>query len=209
MRHGDPFGLARVMSIKNQVKDEWDALECLKNNEKKSKKRNLTKDVETNFSDTIKNKKIKTMIDFDKNEYNSIKSIVIKENTTIEVTSRFIKEKMLMLSKVSIRSIMYDLIDVFCFPDETVKEIYCQNSIIKFNLYLNLTDTNPCSILFVKKNVRNPEKLFNISKILIFEILKQSKFAKIYFFSFTYLFHKHKYNFTNTSYNFKQKHVCR
>ena len=46
------------------------------------------------------------MIDFDKNEYNSIKSIVIKENTTIEVTSRFIKEKMLMLSKVSIRSIM-------------------------------------------------------------------------------------------------------
>ena len=73
MRHGDPFGLARVMSIKNQVKDEWDALECLKNNEKKSKKRNLTKDVETNFSDTIKNKKIKTMIDFDKNEYNSIK----------------------------------------------------------------------------------------------------------------------------------------
>ena len=35
------------------------------------------------------------MIDFDKNECNSIKSITIKGNTTIEVTSSFIKGKML------------------------------------------------------------------------------------------------------------------
>ena len=82
---------------------------------------------------------------------------------------------------------MYYLIDVFCFPDETVKEIYCQNSIIKFNLYLNLIDTNPCSILFVKKNVRNPEKLFNISKILIFEIVKQSKIVKRFFFIYLFI----------------------
>ena len=42
------------------------------------------------------------MIDFDKNECNSIKSIAIRGNTTIEVTSRFIKGKMLMFSKISI-----------------------------------------------------------------------------------------------------------
>ena len=60
------------------------------------------KDVEIKLSDVIKNKKIKTMIDFDKNECNSIKSIAIKGNTTIEVTSRFIKGKMLMFSKISI-----------------------------------------------------------------------------------------------------------
>ena len=59
------------------------------------------KDVELKLFDVIKNKKIKTMIDFDKNECNSIKSIAIKGNTTIEVTSRFIKGKMLMFSKVS------------------------------------------------------------------------------------------------------------
>ena len=53
-------------------------------------------------------------------------------------------------------SFVYDLIDVFSFPYETVKEMYSQNSIIKCHLYLNLTDTNSCSIfsiLFVKKNV--------------------------------------------------------
>ena len=60
------------------------------------------KDVEIKLSHVIKNKKIKTMIDFDKNECNSIKSIAIKGNATIEVTSRFIKGKMLMFSKVSI-----------------------------------------------------------------------------------------------------------
>ena len=131
---------------------------------KKKKKRKLTKDVEVKLTDAIKNKKIKRMIDFNKNECNSIKSFAIKGSTTINVSARFIKVKMLMFSKVSIRSFVYDLIDVFCFPNETVNEIYCKKSIIKFHLYLNLTDTNSCSIffiLFVKKNVTlwkaNPE----------------------------------------------------
>ena len=84
-----------------------------KNKEKKSKKRKLTKDVAIKLSDAIKNKKIKTIIDFDKNECNSIKSIAIKGNRTIKETSRFVKGKMLMFSKVSIRSFVYDLIDVF------------------------------------------------------------------------------------------------
>lgn len=47
------------------------------------------------MSDAIKNKKIKTMIDFDKNQCNSLKSFAIKGNTTIDSTSRFIKGKML------------------------------------------------------------------------------------------------------------------
>ena len=38
VRHDDPFRTARITSTKNQVKDERDALECLKNKEKKIKK---------------------------------------------------------------------------------------------------------------------------------------------------------------------------
>ena len=34
------------------------------------------------------------MIDFDKNECNCIKSIAVKGNMTIDLTSRFIKEKL-------------------------------------------------------------------------------------------------------------------
>ena len=130
------------------------------------------------MNEAIKNKKIKTMIDFDENECNSIKSIVIKGTTTINVASRFIKGNMLMFAKVSIKSFVYDLIDVFCFPTEDGRRMYDLYPIIKSHLYLNLTDADSFSIFFnfiCKKecNIKESE-----SRKLIFEILKQSKIAK-------------------------------
>ena len=137
--------------------------------------RKFTKDVDTKLNKEIKNKKVKTMIDFDGNECNSIKLIAIKGNTTIDITSRFIKRKMLMLAKVSIKSFVYDLIDVFCFSTKEVRRIYYLYSIIKCHLYLNLTDTDSCSIFFNKKECNIKE---THSRKLISEILKQSKIAK-------------------------------
>ena len=60
----------------------------------------------------LKKKKIKTMIDFDKNECNSIKLIIVKGDANNDVTSRFTKGKMLMFAKLSIKSFVYDMIDV-------------------------------------------------------------------------------------------------
>ena len=88
------------------------------------------------------------MIEFDKNECNSIKSIVIKGNTTIDVISQFIKGKMLMFAKILLKSFVYDVIDVFCFPDETIREIYNRYQLQKCFLYQNLTDTNSTSLFF-------------------------------------------------------------
>ena len=92
VKHDNPFRSVKINLIKNQHREDLDALKALKK-EKKSKKRKLTKDVETKLNEAFKNKKVKTMIDFDKNECNSKKSIVIKENTPLDVTSRFIKGK--------------------------------------------------------------------------------------------------------------------
>ena len=64
------------------------------------------------------------MIDFEKNECNSIKSIIVKGDTNIEVSSCFIKGKMLMFAKLSLKSFVYDMIDVFCFPNEEIWRIY-------------------------------------------------------------------------------------
>ena len=58
----------------------------------KRKKENL-------LEDTFKNKKIKTMIDFDRKECNSIKFIPLKRNTNTNATSRFINRKMLIFAK--------------------------------------------------------------------------------------------------------------
>ena len=89
------------------------------------------------------------MIDFEENNCASIKSLVIKGSTNVKVSSRFIKGKMLMFAKLSIKSFVYDVIDVFCFPNETIKEIYRKYQIQKCFLYQNLTDTDSTSLFFV------------------------------------------------------------
>ena len=54
-----------------------------------------------------------------------------------------------MSAKVSLKSFIYDIIHVFSFPDEEVWAVYNQYDIEKCFLYLNLTDTDSCSIFFV------------------------------------------------------------
>ena len=103
--------------------------------EKKSKKRKLTRGVETKLEDVFKEKKmIKTMTNFDIKECNSAKAIALKGNTDINVTSRFIDGEMLMFPKISLKSFVYDIIDVFCFPTEDVKMIYNKHDIIKCHM---------------------------------------------------------------------------
>ena len=83
-----------------------------------------------------------------------------------------------MFSKVLLKSFVYDLIDVFCFPTEKVKIIYDQYHIIKCHLYLNLTDTNKCSMFFnfICKDICNARE--SESREIVFKILKQSNIAK-------------------------------
>ena len=107
-----------------------------------------------------------------------MKLTVVKGNTTINVTSRFTKEKILIFSKVLLKSFVYDLIDVFSFPTEEVKMIYDQYSVIKCHLYLDLTNISSRSIVFnlICKKERNVKK--SESRKTIFDILKQSLIAK-------------------------------
>ena len=56
---------------------------------------------------------------------------------------------MLIFSKVFIKSFVYDLIDVFMFPNQEIQEIYQQYQVNKCYLYQNLTDTDSTSMFFV------------------------------------------------------------
>ena len=85
----------------------------------------------------MNNKKVKTMIDFDKRESNSIKSTVVNSFTTVDVITRFFKGKMVIFAKISFKLFVYYIIDVFCFPDDKVKGIFDKNEIEKCFLYLN------------------------------------------------------------------------
>ena len=64
------------------------------------------------------------MIDFDEEYLSSIKSIAIEKSSKISLTTGFLNGKILMFSKVSIKSFVYDLIDVFMFPNSEIQKIY-------------------------------------------------------------------------------------
>ena len=58
-----------------------------------------------------------------------MKSLAIKKETKVNLTTRFLNRKIIMFPKTSIQSFVYDLIDVFMFPDDVVKEIYEKSEI--------------------------------------------------------------------------------
>ena len=164
-----------MTELENQKLTDLDAVECLKRKEKKRKRRIIKDDLDLRTDKLLKDRRFKTMIDFEYNDCNSIKSLAIKKNTNVKVTSRFIKGKMLMFAKLSIKSFVYDMIDVFCFPNEDIQSIYDFYQIEKCFLYQNLTDTDSTSLLFLF--ICNLECVLPESKArkVIFECMVKSK----------------------------------
>ena len=74
--------------------------------------------------EVYRNNKIKSLIDFDEEHVSSVKSLGIKKETKVNLTTRFLNGKMLMFFITSIQSFVYDLSYVFMLPYDIVKEIY-------------------------------------------------------------------------------------
>ena len=127
------------------------SLEAAENFDKKikrnKKKRTLYHYLEIE-QEAYKNDKIKNLIGFDEEYVSSVKCLAIKKETKVNLTTRFLNGKMLMFFKTSIQTFVYDLICVFMFPDDVVKEIYEKNEILKWFLFQNLTDTDSSFLFF-------------------------------------------------------------
>ena len=175
LKPSDKYYDIKKNEIENLKKSDLESLKYLHEKNKRQKKRMFAKEYD-NFIDLAQqDKKIKSIIDFDKNQMCSIKSLAVKSNSKVNVTTRFMKGKMLMFAKVSILSFNYDMVDVFMFPNEQTKKIYEENDIIKCYLYQNLTDTDSTSLTFLfvcKNNCNLPE---NKARDLTFEIMLKSK----------------------------------
>ena len=65
-------------------------------------------------NDALITQKVKSLIDFDDRHSASIKSIAIEKTAKINLTTRFLNGKILMFSKVSVKSFVYDMINVLC-----------------------------------------------------------------------------------------------
>ena len=175
IKDDDPFKSLRISQLQNEKLKQLDGVECFKREERKRKKRIKKDDLDLRTEKLLQDTRVKTMIDFEYNASNSIKSLAIKKKTNVQVTSRFIKGKMLMFAKLSIKSFVYDMIDVFCFPNTEIKSIYDFYNIEKCFLYQNLTDTDSTSLFFVF--ICNLQSTLPESKArkVIFECMVKSK----------------------------------
>ena len=80
-----------------------------------------------------------------------------------------------MFSKVSIKSFVYDLVDVFMFPNHDIQEIYQQYQVNRCSLYQNLTDTDSTSMFFVFICDLNSCVSEDKARNIIFDVMTKSK----------------------------------
>ena len=120
----DKFYEIKRFSIKTQRKNSSDSLERFNNNNKKRKKEKqnkkkitLIKYVECKEI-TSKNSKIKSIVNFDEDQANSIKSLAVEVKSNVAITIRFTKQKILMFANMftSLKGFVYDTIDIFMYP---------------------------------------------------------------------------------------------
>ena len=141
----------------------------------KRKKRTKLIDFTDRKNEALTNQKVKSLIDFNEGYTCRIKSVAIEKSSKINLTTRFLNGKMLMFCKVSIKSFVYDLIDVFMFPNQEIQEIYRQYQVNKCYLYQNLTDTDSTSMFFVFICDLNSCVSEDKARNLIFDVMLKSK----------------------------------
>ena len=61
-------------------------------------------------------------MEFNDGESASIKSFAVKKKNVIRATTRFMSGKLLMFTKLSLKSFIFELSEILSFPDETVKK---------------------------------------------------------------------------------------
>ena len=167
----------KLASLKNEQQEGLEAAKKLINKRKNLKRKVEITDYSERMDEVNKKKNVTSLIEFDQQNSNSTKAVMVKKNQNIKPTTRFLSGKMLMFAKVSIKSFACDIIDVFMFPDETTKSIYKKYNVEKCYVFQCLTDTDSTSINFIficdknsivrEKNARNIIfELFVLSKIL-------------------------------------------
>ena len=75
--------MLRMTELENQKLSDLDALECLKRKERKRKRRIIKDDLDLCKEKLLKDRRIQTMIDFESNNCNSIRSLAVKKKMQI------------------------------------------------------------------------------------------------------------------------------
>ena len=113
----DKFYEIKLKTLKTERLSSYEAAEKI---DQKNKKRATLVDYVDRKNEALTNQRVKSLIDFDEEYSSSIRLIAIEKRPKINLTTRFLNGKMLMFSKVSINSFVYDLVDTFMFPNAEI-----------------------------------------------------------------------------------------
>ena len=127
----DKFYAIKLNSLKAKRMSDLDTADNFDKKIKKIRRLNLI-DYTKRKDEALRDQKIKSLIDFDEEYCSSIRSLPVKKSVKKNLTTRYLNGKMLMFSKISLKSFVYDLIDVFMFPNNVTKKIYEQYKVHKY-----------------------------------------------------------------------------
>ena len=125
----DRFYEIKLETLKTERLSSIEAAEKVDHNKRKTKRKISLIDYSERKKEALTSQKVKSLIDFDDQYSASIKSIAIQKESKIHLTTRLLNGKMLMFSKVSIKSFVYDLIDVLMKLKKIIKNIILINVI--------------------------------------------------------------------------------
>ena len=123
----DEFYEIKLQTLKTERLTDLESAEKFERKNKKNKKRTKLTDFTDRKNEALTKQKVKSLIDFDEEYSSSIRSIAIEKSSKVNLTTRFLNGKMLMFSKLSIKSFVYDLIDVFMFPNDKIIKRFIRN----------------------------------------------------------------------------------
>ena len=143
----DPTYEARKEHFENKTDGELDAVDSDQKNKRIRKKK--FQDTDDKITDCLDPKKTEMVVEFNDREFASIKSFAVKKRSEVKVTTRFMSGKLLMFVKLSLKSFIYEVTEIFCFPEENTQEIYKKYFIEKVEIFLVLTDTYSTAQKFI------------------------------------------------------------
>ena len=166
---------ARKYWYQNKKEEDLDSIHSLEAKRKKSGKKRKFHDTEKKIEETTKSKKTKMIPKFNCRESASIKSFAVKKNDQVKLTTRFLSGKMLMFTKLSLMSFIFNMLETFCFPDEKVQKILQKYMIEKVHIYHILTNTDSTCLKFLFVSKPDNAICENKHRDVIFEIIIASK----------------------------------
>ena len=131
----------------NKMDEELDDVDSFEKN--KNRRKRKFENIDEKIAGCLDPRKTKMIIEFNDRESASIKSFAVKKRSEIKLTTCFMSGKLLMFAKLSLKSFMYEIADIFCFPNENIKETYKKYMIERVEIFHVLTDTDSTSLKYI------------------------------------------------------------